>query len=55
MGDVIVIGIIVVVVAAVVAYIVRQKKNGVKCIGCPTGGKCGHKKEDNHSCNCGKG
>ncbi len=22
-------------------YIIRSKKRGVKCIGCPSGGKCG--------------
>lgn len=26
-----------------VAYIVRAKKRGVKCIGCPSGGSCGKK------------
>ncbi len=46
MGDYIVLGIVVVVLIAVVIYIVKQKKNGNKCIGCPHGSKCG-------SCDCG--
>lgn len=40
MEDVIVIGIVLLVLAAAVAYIVRAKKAGAKCIGCPAGCKC---------------
>ena len=39
MTDVIV--IVLVIVAAALTYIVRAKKRGVKCIGCPHGSKCG--------------
>jgi len=46
MGDYIVLGIVAVVLIAVIIYIVKQKKNGAKCIGCPLGGKCS-------SCGCG--
>ena len=38
--DYIVLGIIVIVLAAIIIYLVKQKKKGVKCIGCPYGGKC---------------
>ncbi len=48
MGDYIVLGIIVVILAAVIIYLVRQKKKGVKCIGCPYGKNCS-------SCNGGCG
>ncbi|MBQ6884462.1 MAG: FeoB-associated Cys-rich membrane protein [Clostridia bacterium] len=41
MGDYIVLGIVAVVLIAVIIYIVKQKKNGTKCIGCPSGKKCG--------------
>ena len=41
MTDVIVIAIVLVIVAAALTYIIRAKKRGVKCIGCPHGGKCG--------------
>lgn len=43
MENMILIGIIVAVVAMASVYIWRSKKKGVKCIGCPMGGKCsGH-------------
>ena len=40
MADLIIIAVILAVVIAVSVYIVRQKKKGVKCIGCPYGGNC---------------
>lgn len=61
--------ILIVVLAAIlggaVAYIVRAKKRGVKCIGCSAGGSCGAKKEglscsgcsgcSSNGCGCGCG
>ncbi len=47
MSDIIVIAIVVLVVGAAVAYILRQKKQGAKCIGCPYSKECGSK-----SCTC---
>lgn len=41
MENVTAIAFIAVIVGVAVAYIVRAKKKGVKCIGCPNGGKCG--------------
>ncbi len=49
MKDLIVILILVAIVAAIVIYLIRQKKRGVHCIGCPHGGSCGKSK----GCNCG--
>ncbi len=46
MGDYIILGIVSAILAAVIIYLVRQKKKGVKCIGCPHGSKC-------TSCDCG--
>lgn len=40
MADIIVGIILVILVGSAVAYIVRAKKSGVKCIGCPAGGNC---------------
>lgn len=45
--------IIIVAVAAAIAYIVKAKKSGQKCIGCPAAGTCG-KGEGQSQCNCGK-
>lgn len=40
MTDVIVLIILVLLIGGAVAYIVKSKKSGVKCIGCPAGGSC---------------
>ena len=50
MADVIVVAIVLAIVGVAVAYIVKQKKKGVRCIGCPNSsscsGMCGSKKEE---------
>lgn len=40
MANFIVGGIILVLVGAAIAYIRKEKKKGVRCIGCPAGGTC---------------
>ena len=40
-ADWIVLGIIVLIVGGAVGYIVRAKKKGAKCIGCPDAKRCG--------------
>ena len=40
MTDIIVLIILAVLVGGAVSYIVKAKKSGVKCIGCPAGGSC---------------
>ena len=51
MADFIVAGIVIIIVGAAVAYIVKEKKNGAKCIGCPAGGNCsGRCGENSGSC-----
>lgn len=55
MADLIVVAIVLVVIAASVAYIVKEKKKGVRCIGCPAAGTCGsHQHEGESGCggNC---
>lgn len=39
--DYIIIAVIAVVVGAAVAYIIKAKKSGKKCIGCPYSSECG--------------
>ena len=41
MSDFIVIAIIAIVVGAAISYIIKEKKRGVKCIGCPYSSACG--------------
>lgn len=43
MANAIVVLIVVLILGAAITYIVKAKKAGVKCIGCPAGGTCsGH-------------
>lgn len=43
MENIIVGGIIILLVGGAIAYIIKEKKKGVRCIGCPSAGKCsGH-------------
>ena len=43
MTDIIVLAVVVIVIATAIGYIVKRKKSGVKCIGCPNGEMCPHK------------
>ena len=40
MANVIVVFIVVLILGASITYIVKAKKAGVKCIGCPASGSC---------------
>ena len=51
MSDFIVAGIIVLIVVAALLYIRKEKKKGVKCIGCPFASTCASKNNQNN-CNC---
>lgn len=44
--DVIVVLIILAIIGAAIAYIVRAKKKGAKCIGCPASGCCSMSKAE---------
>ncbi len=48
MDNLIALLVIVLIVGLAIAYIVKEKKNGAKCIGCPSGKSCGS------SCGCGE-
>ena len=51
MSNVLAILALIVVLGGAITYIVKSKKNGVKCIGCPSCKSCSSKKNEN-SCNC---
>ena len=40
MVDLIVVVVIVLIVGSAVLYIAKEKKKGIKCIGCPSAGTC---------------
>jgi len=50
MANLIVVLILLVSVGAAVAHIIKEKKRGVTCIGCPHAGTCAKKMQG--GCNC---
>ncbi len=52
MADIIIGAIVIALVGAASVYIYKEKKKGVKCIGCPSAGTCASK--NNGGCNCGQ-
>lgn len=53
MANVIATLIIVLVLGGAIAYIVKSKKKGVKCIGCPDSGSCAHSQSVHAAEGCG--
>ncbi|MCR5703264.1 MAG: FeoB-associated Cys-rich membrane protein [Eubacterium sp.] len=49
MENIIISIILVLIVGFAIFYIVKEKKKGRRCIGCPSSGKCSRKQ-----CGCGK-
>ena len=43
MIDIIVISVLAVIIIGVSVYVIKQKKKGRKCIGCPHSGECSKK------------
>lgn len=57
MSNVIAVIILVIIIGAAVTYIVRSRKKGNKCIGCPAGANCAvknlkHLEHSEHECGC---
>lgn len=52
MENIIVGGILLIAIGAAVWHIVKSKKKGIKCIGCPAGGCCPHSKKTHTTCQC---
>ncbi len=51
MEDFLVLAILALVLAVAIIYVVRAKKKGAKCVGCPYANSCG-KNTGNGSCSC---
>lgn len=51
-GEIIAIVVISLVVVGAVVYIIKAKKSGKKCIGCPYGDSCGKKGKGSNGCGC---
>lgn len=54
MTDFIIIAIVFIILTVSICYIIKEKKRGVKCIGCPMGGTCSGKRHNDGVCtgNC---
>ena len=50
LADIIVGLVVLLAVGAAAAYIIREKKKGVMCIGCPEGGACARKGKGGCGC-----
>ena len=53
MENAIIVAILVVLIGGAIWYIIKAKKSGAKCIGCPAGGSCSSKSSTGCSCGCG--
>ena len=53
MENAILIIVLVVILGGAIAYIVRAKRNGAKCIGCPAAGNCPSKNSSKSAGTCG--
>lgn len=50
--DFIVGAVVLLIVGAAMVYIRKEKKRGVKCIGCPAAGTCSQKHHSGSECSC---
>lgn len=53
MVDFMIVAVLLIIVGAAVIYIVKAKKSGAKCIGCPAGGTCPHSGKTSGKGGCG--
>ena len=53
MTNLIISAVILLAAGAASFYIIKEKKKGVKCIGCPAGGQCCGSHEGDFRCGCG--
>ena len=51
--DMVIILVLLVIIGLACAYIIKAKKNGAKCIGCPMSKQCSSKNQGETECNCG--
>ena len=52
MVDFIIAAILLAIVGAAVYYVVKAKKSGAKCIGCPVEGGCSNNPDNGSGCGC---
>ena len=52
MTNIVIIAVLVIVLGAAIFYIVKEKKKGTVCIGCPSAGTCAGKCDSKSSSGC---
>lgn len=52
MSDIVASVFLVLALAGAIAYIVRAKRAGVKCVGCPVAGSCADRDRASAECSC---
>jgi len=55
MKDLIFLVILAVVLGLAIRYVIKSRKSGHKCIGCPNGGCCPSARHSGEDCTCGSG
>ena len=55
MVNFIIIAVVAVILGMAIYYIVKEKKKGTKCIGCPAAGQCAQLNQCNSECGCHTG
>ena len=53
MANLIIIVVLLIIIIGASVYVIKAKKKGVKCIGCPAGGNCPSKNGGASGCSCG--
>lgn len=52
MATIIVVAVVLTMIGAAIAYIIKEKKKGVKCIGCPAASECAKRQHVASGCGC---
>ena len=52
MANFIVAVVLIIVVGVAITYIIKEKKKGTVCIGCPNAGTCAGKQHEKSGCEC---
>lgn len=52
MENIVIVAVILSILIAAIAYIIKEKKKGTVCIGCPHAGTCGNSKSTETGCGC---
>ena len=52
MANIIVVAVVLTMIGVAIAYIIKEKKKGVTCIGCPAAAECAKRQNAASGCGC---